>query len=277
GVVGSVAVTNLTNMAAGLTLSGQLRYSVAFVALAGAELLGAGLLLGAFALGVIGSGIWRVSFALLAARSVRAGVLRLAVAIGLGMLVGHLLGFQIPAVAGFNPGRLAAAGLWLILCTVASIGGIYLVLHWTKAGALAWLGRLSSERSVRKATWTGVALGAVLTAGWFGLVVSLRDTFEALVLLLPTEAIAMIATDAAHAAGALLLLLLGTPLGIVALVAALAWPLAALVDRPPPTATDWRWGFLGPGSREAAVPPALDLRVAGTMPVALAAAAVYIV
>jgi len=278
GVVGSVAVTNLTNTVAALTLRGNLHYDIAFVAVALAQLIGPGLLLGVLTIGVVGSGVWRVSFALLAGRRVHAGVLRLAIAIGLGMLVGHLLGFQVPGEAGgFDPVRLAAAGLWLIICTVAFVGGMYLILRWTMSGALAWLGRLSSERTLRLATWIGVALAAVLAAGWFGLVVVLRDSFEALLLLQPADAMAKIAADAVGAAGALLGLVLGTPIGIGALMVSLAWPLAAVVGRPPQTATDWRWGFLNLGPQEAAAPPANTLQVAGIVRIALPTAAVYIV
>jgi Zn-dependent protease with chaperone function len=278
GVVGSVAVTNLTNTVAALTLRGQLHYDVAFVAVAVAELLGQGLLLGAFLVGVMGSGIWRVSFALLAGRPVRAGLLPLAGAVGVGLLVGHLLSFQFAGPpGGFDPLRIAVTGLWLVLCTAALAGGIYLIFRWTMASAFAWLGRIGSERALRRATWACLSLAATFAAVWLGLGVPLRDAIELLVLQVPASGMPVVVLYAPVAITGLALGVLSTPPALLLLSAALAWPVAALVRRPSPADVDWRWGFLGVWPRQAPGVPGADLGLARIVRIALVAATVYVV
>jgi Zn-dependent protease with chaperone function len=140
--------------------------------------LGAALVFAPLAVGVVGLGIWRRTFAALADGLPVRGVTRLALAMWVGLVIGQNLSFAsfalsrteltlpMPTVAvPLDAASGAAFGIaWYALLLV----GLIVFLRWIAAGASVWL-EVTVGRSPRGAYRTGLALASVLLALWMAL------------------------------------------------------------------------------------------------------------
>ena len=125
-------------------------------------------------IGIVAVSIWRVTFAVLACneRPPRLGLL--ALAISLGMLIGHYISFagsiSVPRpLQGPLQAELVRYGFGLLLsfCLVVFLS---LFLHWVAAGASSWLERSGSRRRSHRFLIIGfITIASVFFSLWFGI------------------------------------------------------------------------------------------------------------
>jgi hypothetical protein len=126
--------------------------------------IGAGFLVAPLIVGVVGSGVWRATFAEVYGRLPRTGTGRLALALGAGALVGQKLSFF---EFGHEQSEQALHGITLLLfdaawCTLLSVC-IAVFLHWVAESAEAWLPAAAALPSPRPLLRTGLwVAGSVL-------------------------------------------------------------------------------------------------------------------
>jgi Zn-dependent protease with chaperone function len=185
--------------------------------------------------GIIGIGVWRRTFVTLIRNQHSAGVGKLGLALGLGMILGK----------GFPLGNAVSSleyNFTLDLCVdVLLLVSFYYFFKWMATGALIWLQVAVSKRSPRPFYVAGLIIAGFCLALWLGVIWGLRsvdvlttlNSFEALfsfVLSLPV----------------LIQYLAIQPLTLIALASLWAFPLSACLwhKRQPDSTFMPRWGFL---------------------------------
>jgi Zn-dependent protease with chaperone function len=102
--------------------------------------LGAGLIFAPLIVGGVGSGIWRAALAALVGRTMPRGTGRLALGLGLGLLLGQYLSL---ATFALSTSTFALTGLNLFVFDVLWIGVVlissWFFLYWIAAGAWTWM------------------------------------------------------------------------------------------------------------------------------------------
>jgi hypothetical protein len=116
--------------------------------------------------GIIGLGVWRGTFAYLAAGGQRPELVQLAGGLSLGLLAGQFLALDATITYDSNLVVLAAYKLAWILALGASL---YVFLRWVSAGASAWLAYAANQRSPRPACLLGLGCSSAVLVLWLGL------------------------------------------------------------------------------------------------------------
>lgn len=195
----------------------------------------AALLFAPLAVGVVGLGAWRGTFAALARDEAPQGMGRLGLALGLGLMAGQALSLDAPAVASettvlFN---LALGSLLLI--------GLPCLVWWISAGARAWLERIGTRHSLRLVALFGLISVGLLSTVVLGSLLWLLTTGPASLGLLALVPVGLLNA------------VLQSPLTLLVLVGLWAFPLAASLWRGRPASVSAQWAFLDPSPRPLAL------------------------
>ena len=218
------------------------------------------------AVGVVGLGVWRGTFAALLYNKRQPGVGRLALATALGLLFGRTLSFgafaatqsEVSLELPLRPVPLSG-GLQVAFDVVWAgllVAGLFLLLHWIATGASAWLEVAArTNESPRTAYRTGLLLAGCLLAVWLSMLFYAHavrsggadaEMLDALIPVIEDVGIPIRSTTAALAAQGVvlddttvLLALLGV--GMVGLAAISPLTLAVLVSVWAYPLTAWFW------------------------------------
>jgi hypothetical protein len=184
------------------------------------------------AVGVVGLGAWRGTFAALARNKAPHGVGRLGLALGLGIMLGVALSLDAPTSASeptvaFN-----------LLLGVSMLVALPLFLWWISIGAQAWLEQVTSYRSLRLIVSLGLITVGLLSTVVLGSLLWLFTTGAASLGLLAVTPVGVLNA------------ILQSPLILVVLIGLWAFPLAAsLWQERPASASPAQWTFLDPSPR----------------------------
>jgi hypothetical protein len=201
-----------------------------------AVILGA-LLFAVLAVGVVGLGAWRATFAALIRSDTPEGAGRLGLGLGLGIILGHGLSFElvIQPVERDLLEMALASGFYAVWGTVL-VASLALFLRWIAAGASVWLEVAAAGRSPRPTLVAGLVTGSALLAVWYAFLFEIGEAASLgalLPLLLAMLApLGSITTVAQH------------PLTYLVLISLWAFPLAAWFwqGRLAPTrGPSWAW------------------------------------
>ncbi len=127
------------------------------------------------AVGLAGTGVWRATFASLAAPArwtpPLPRVWSLAAGLASGLLLGRILSFEIYFQWALTPAlwqdRLAVAGFYLLFGLVL-LAGLYLFLVWIALGARVWLEVAAGWRMPRTIYLLSLGLAGLLVSRWLG-------------------------------------------------------------------------------------------------------------
>jgi len=129
--------------------------------------LGSALVFAPLAVGVVGLGVWRGTFAALARGKSPRGSGRLGLGLGLGVILGQALSF---VAFYFSISGLALTGLALLVFDVLWNGlllvGLFLFFRWVAVGASTWLEMAAAGRSPRPVYRLGLVIAGGLLAVW---------------------------------------------------------------------------------------------------------------
>lgn len=238
--------------------------------------LGAALIFAPLAVGVVGLGVWRGTFAALLRNERPPGVARLALAMALGLLFGRTLSFgafaatqtevslDVPLRAVPLSGALQVTFdvVWFGLL----VAGMLLLLHWIASGASAWLEVAArANESPRPAYRMGLGLAGCLLAVWLSMLFYAHavrsgggdtEMLKALVPVIEDVGLPITSTTAALAAQGVVLddttvLLVLMGVGMVALTAISPLTLAVLVSVWAYPLAAWFWRRRGPAADQA--------------------------
>ncbi len=234
------------------------------------------------AVGVVGLGTWRSTFGALAAGARPRGSWRLALALGVGFLVGQH--FSLTAALGPDPTIISSKPWSLeILWTLVLLVGLGLFVAWIATSASAWLPVAVPSRSPSWASALGLLVAACVLTVFMGIFFLVRATREVIeVSTSGTVELHDFVSQAIWAGPSALFQFVMDPQILwfaerpavwAALGAVWAFPLAAAFARPKQVAVA-RWATLdGSGVRL----PQADLRVGRAAAIGLAgAAAAYV-
>lgn len=238
----------------------------------------AALIFAPLAVGVVGLGIWRGTFAAMARGEVSRGAGRLGIALGLGFIVGQHFSFT-SAVRGQSSSfvdfglplgvtELSGSALvaFNILWYALLVGSLFLSLRWIAAGASAWLEVGVTGRSPRPTCWLGLAIAGGLLAVWLGFLFSAYD-LKAIIPLLLSSFNGIL--------GAIWIVVVN-PLTSLALLSLWAFPLATWFWRGRVAlASGSSWVFLDSASEHPTIPHQLPLRPGFALLVGLAGGAAF--
>ncbi|HEY3080496.1 MAG TPA: M48 family metalloprotease [Chloroflexota bacterium] len=161
-----------TGLAAGLALPNVVRLMGLLVPLGQIPVrpLVAALLFVPLAVGVIGVGTWRSTFAAMVRGQRPRGVGRLGLGLGVGFVLGENLSF---AAVDFSKSAWALSGGPLLLLELLWGGVLVLLLvpfvYWIRTGAASWLEVAAGASSPRPAYRLGLSVAAGLLTVWVGL------------------------------------------------------------------------------------------------------------
>jgi Zn-dependent protease with chaperone function len=210
------------------------------------------------AVGVVGVGVWRATFAALARGEAVRGMGMLGIGLGLGLILGQLLSLQ--SSLG-TPGQSEAPNLssfyaFHILWSVLLVGSLFFFFRWMAAGAIAWLEVASYSDSRRRAFVLGPVVAACVLAIWLAWLFLIRD----LGLGLP-KVLAEISFTPVDATIGIIAGIVENPLTYLALIGLWAFPLAARFGRKQsgdvPTSS---WAFLDNSPQQLAMAGQAPLR-----------------
>jgi len=204
--------------------------------------LGAGLIFAPLIVGVVGSSVWRAALAALARRTMPRGTGRLALGLGLGLLLGQYLSL---AALALSTSKFALTGLNRFVFDVLWIGVVlissWFFLYWIAAGAWTWMEVAVASRSPRPAYRVGLIIAGIWLTVWLGLLFYVYPVSAA------GNEIPLPAPVALSLIQAAITSLLINPLTLLAFMSIWAFPLAAWFWRKRVAATlGSSWVFLGP-------------------------------
>lgn len=229
-----------TGIAAAITFDGifflfsSLGELLQFAPLAGAV---AGLFLGGLAVGVVGSALWRATFAALAEGKTPRGTGRIALSVVLGIAIGQLLSLS---VVGTDLPSLNTLGEFLAVCAIEGfflLGSLWLILRWIVTDATTWLHVSASTSTLRWSSLLGLIVAGGIWAGCFGSLLSIGE----LILSVPV-AISVVVLGFAALLG--ILIILAQPFIMVELISLWAVPLSVRFWRKrggTPVGSSWAW------------------------------------
>lgn len=210
------------------------------------------LIVSPFIVGVVGIGVWRMTFASWASSSqrlIRVG--GLALALTLGLLLGELASFEsfINLSVGGYPYLVfrPSSGLGLVLAYLALVilSGLLLLaivafLGWISTGSIGWLEVAAWSRSPRPAYWVAFTVGSVLFTLLLGAFINLRELVTSLAaeIVSVAESVVLITVSLL----ALPVYFLEQPLTLLALTLLWAFPFSAwlvLKRREPASTSPW--------------------------------------
>lgn len=218
--------------------------------------LGAGLIFAPLIVGVVGSSVWRAALAALVRRTMPRGTGRLALGLGLGLLLGQILSL---AAFALSTSKFALTGLNLFVFDILWIGVVmissWFFLYWIAAGASTWMEVAVASRSPLPAYRVGLIIAGIWLTVWLGLLFYVYPV-SAAGNEIPLSALLDYVTKQYHisAPEALLLLveaaitgILNNPLTLLAFISIWAFPLAAWFWRKRRASTPGSgWVFLDP-------------------------------
>jgi Zn-dependent protease with chaperone function len=248
--------------------------------------LGSALVFAPLAVGVVGLGVWRGTFAALARGKSPRGSGRLGLGLGLGAILGQALSF---VAFYFSRSGLALTGLALLVFDVLWNGlllvGLFLFFRWVAVGASTWLEVAAAGRSPRLAYRLGLVIAGGLLAVWLAVlyyIYNARVGGSIPVFIESTQEI--FGVDLSGPKGMVLYILasFGTavlnPLNFVAFVSLWTYPLAAWFWRGRvASASGSSWAFLDPSSQPLVLPRQAPLRPALALTVGLIGGMVFCV
>ena len=228
--------------------------------------LGAALIFAPLAVGVVGLGVWRGTFAALLRNERPPGVGRLAVSMALGLMFGRTLSFgafaatrsEVTLEMPIRP--VPISGMLQVAFDVVWFGllvaGMVLLLYWIAAGASAWLEVAARTNDApRRAYRIGLGLAGCLLAVWLSMLFYAHavrsgggdtEMLSALVPVIEDVGIPITATTEALAAQGVVLedttvLLALLVIGMVGLTAISPLTLAVLMSVWAYPLTAWFW------------------------------------
>lgn len=198
----------------------------------------AALIFAPLAVGVVGLGAWRATFAAVMQREVPHDAGTLGLSLGLGFILGQALSFYSLIAGSTNRtfvqldsiNLVAPFGFDVLLGSML-LFSLFFFLRWIVAGASVWLEVVATYRSPRPAYAVGLTIAGGLLAVWLGFLFNVRDVW--------TDIPSFIASFSA-------MWLIGhDPLTLLALVSLWAFPLAAWFWRKNVSLTSGSsWAFL---------------------------------
>lgn len=211
------------------------------------EVLGAALIFAPLVIGVVGLGVWRTTFAVLARGKSPRGVGRLGLGVGLGAILGQVL--NIVAYNQRSSADLALNG-WIpfvglqVLWNSLLLVSLFLFFHWVAVGASTWLEIATTSQSLRPIYRLGLAAAGALLTLWFAfLFFSYPGGSSSGFALVSYEGLAR------------------TPVTLVGLMILWAYPLTAWFWRRRVAASSGvSWAFLDPSPRLLRLPRRPPLR-----------------
>jgi Zn-dependent protease with chaperone function len=128
------------------------------------ETLGSALIFAPLAVGVVGLGIWRATFAARAREKAPTGVGRAGLCLGLGIMLGTFLSFS----NYFEPNSLnfTIVFVYSLPWNVLLLVGLYCFFRWIAAGASAWLDVATTGRSLRLIYTVGLMIASAVLVVW---------------------------------------------------------------------------------------------------------------
>lgn len=220
------------------------------------------------AVGVVGAGVWRMTFAALWQGRALGGAGRLGVSLGLGLLVGQMLSFESSmGLLLFAEENDLTAYLAFFLVSalwgMVLLASLFLFFRWITAGAWLWLETANSSRALRRAYGIGqIVTGGLLTL-WLGLLLLVYDAavhLSSILVDIPLSGFEIALGGLAFAFLAVAYLAL-QPLTALLFVGLWAFPLAAWFRRQQiAKAQDMSWAFFDPLPQTPALPQQPPLR-----------------
>lgn len=245
GVATTIAFSDVANLF--VWVLGVQQESLAYIATAS--------LLAPLAVGAVGLGVWRGTFAALSRGEAPRGAGILGLGLGFGLIAGNIVSFSatltaVPTDETQWDALLAFNAAWggLVLAS------LYLLFRWVAAVASLWLGVATTRRSLRLIQAAGLIMAAVMFAPWLSLLLqsfSFGNTslqaFLSGILLAPGAILALTAS----------------PFTFAVLVGLWAFPMGAWFWRHrASTVSDWGWAFLDSSPQRTVSPLPLRLRTA---------------
>ncbi|MFQ6013947.1 MAG: M48 family metalloprotease [Anaerolineae bacterium] len=218
------------------------------------------------AVGVVGLGSWRATFATLAQGGVPRGAGHLGLSLALGFILGQTLSFSSFIEVNQVSGQTDLIGLvslssFDILWSALLLASLFFFFRWVAAGASVWLEVAATGRSPRLAYGVGLTVAGVLLAVWFGLLFLIRDVRVILPSLLSSF----------DGVLGVVWLLVQHPLTFLVLISLWAFPLAAWFWRERvASAPGSSWAFLDPTPQPLTLPRQAPLRPGLALTVGLA-------
>lgn len=199
----------------------------------------AALIFAPLAVGVVWLGVWRGVFAALVRGRSPRGVIRLALALGLGVMLGQALALDSVVTSSLTTadaaGRMASVAFDLVLGAVLLVV-LSCFLWWVSACASAWLGEITTRHSLRLVVLLGLIVTGLVATVLLGSMLWLFSTGSSALVLLAAPNLA-----------AVILTILQFPPTLLTLACLWAFPLAARFWRTTQTG-DTQWAFLDPSS-----------------------------
>jgi hypothetical protein len=199
------------------------------------------LLFAPLAVGVVGLGVWRSSFAALARDQAPRGAIRLGLALGLGIVLGQVLALDSAVTSSsemaYAANQVAPAFSLIFNLMVGALllVGLSCFLWWISAGASAWLEQITTRHSLRLTVTLGLITAVLISTVLLGSLLW-SSTAGPGVLSLPPVALANA--------------LLQSRLVVLVFVGLWAFPLAARFwEGRTAQPTETQWAFLDPSPR----------------------------
>jgi len=232
--------------------------------------LGAAFVFAPLAVGVVGLGVWRGTFAALARGRAPRGMGRLGLALGLGAILGHVLSI-VTYIVSKSEDNLTGWTLFTfdLLWNGLLLISLFIFFRWVAAGASAWLEVAAAGRSPRPVYWLGLVIAGGLLAVWLASVYRLQDlrVSAASTTTFLEAAQEILEVDLSGPKGEAFFLLssfitsIFNPLNFVGLVIMCAYPLAAWFGRRRAASTSGSsWAFLDPSPQPLELPRQPPLR-----------------
>lgn len=210
------------------------------------------------AMGAVGVGIWRTDWAALAERRAMPSTWQLALAFGVGLVIGPELALerivQLEGEETLIDSAFGSGAPWI----AALLVGAVLLLAWVSTSAQAWLRALAGSTRPTLATVAGLLLGSGMLAIFVGVFFALRATLGSIEVSRTASAIEYSIVSQAYWVGPLwlwqlvmdgqTLVVLAQPVVFAALVALWLFPLAAWTRRRLEVGNA-EWAYLDPGGR----------------------------
>ncbi len=231
--------------------------------------LGSALVFAPLAVGVVGLGVWRGTFAALARGKSPRGSGQLGLGLGLGAILGQALSFT---AFYFSRSGLALTGLALLVFDVLWNGlllvSLFLFFRWIAVGASIWLEVAAAVRSPRPAYRLGMVIAGGLLAVWLAVLYYIYNARVGSSIPFFIESTQEIfGVDLSGPKGMVLYALAPfatvvlNPLNFVAFVSLWTYPLAAWFWRGRvASASGSSWAFLDPSSQPLVLPRQAPLR-----------------
>jgi Zn-dependent protease with chaperone function len=128
------------------------------------ETLGSALIFAPLAVGVVGLGAWRATFAARVREKFPTCVGRAGICLGLGITLGRFL--SISNEFESIPLSFATVFIYDLPWTILLLVSLFFFLRWIAAGASAWLGIATTPRSLRLIYIVGLIIASMVLAAW---------------------------------------------------------------------------------------------------------------